>query len=97
MLLSKIVYLLKYLDRSTYIVDLNVIVALPQTINKPEQKKNIGVWVQETYHDWQRLHTFDSNEIVEHILGYGVVAVVFTPRHACGSTPGFDLINIRIY
>ena len=36
-------------------------------------------------------------KIAEPILGYGVVAVVFTPRHACGSTPGFDLINIRIY
>ena len=43
------------------------------------------------------MQIFDSNKIVEHILGYGVVAVVFTPRHACGSTPGFDLINIRIY
>ena len=43
------------------------------------------------------MQIFDSNEIVEHILGYGVVAVVFTPRHACGSTPGFDMINIRIY
>ena len=53
--------------------------------------------MQETYHDWQRMQIFDWNKIAEHILGYGVVAVVFTPRHACGSTPGFDLINIRIY